>query len=134
MVTEVGQQAAMKLQIAGGGAATPRRSDAADSAGTTDPMAASLPPNGKNVPPTVAADTAGSEAAKLKELVSNLNAMVQSVHRELKFSVDDDTGQTVIRVINSDTEEVIRQIPPDEILAIARNFTGSEGLLLNAKV
>ena len=88
-----------------------------------------MPVDGKSVPPASAPQE--KDPAELKELVSNLNDMVQKVHRELKFSVDEDTGRTVIRVINSDTEEVIRQIPPDEILAIARNFTGAEGLLMH---
>lgn len=128
MVTEVGQQAAVKLALASGAkaAAKPEPARAAES------VDAGLPVSGNSMPPQAA--KAESDPAQLKELVSNLNEMVQSVHRELKFSVDEDTGRTVIRVINSDTEEVIRQIPPDEILAIARNFTGSEGLLLNTKV
>ncbi|MBW2621520.1 MAG: flagellar protein FlaG [Deltaproteobacteria bacterium] len=37
----------------------------------------------------------------------------------LKFSVDEATGRTVIKIINPDTQKVIREIPPEEILKIA---------------
>ena len=37
----------------------------------------------------------------------------------LKFSVDEATGRTVIKIINPDTQKVIREIPPEEILRIA---------------
>ena len=128
MVTEVGQQSTLKLALTS--KATAPASSPRETAVESEGM--KLPPEGKTVPVGPREDE--SDPAHLRELVSNLNQRVQSVHRELKFSVDEDTGRTVIRVINSETEEVIRQIPPDEILAIARNFDGGEGLLLNTKV
>lgn len=60
---------------------------------------------------------AGSE--RTARAVVDLNDYVQRVGREIHFSVDDDSGQTVIKVMNAETKEVIRQIPPDEVLALA---------------
>ena len=45
---------------------------------------------------------------------------MQSVSRSLKISVDDDLGTTVIRVLDPQTDKLIRQIPPEEALALAR--------------
>lgn len=52
--------------------------------------------------------------------VKKLSAYVQNMSRELNISVDEDSGRTVIRVIDPDSKEVIRQIPTEEILALAR--------------
>ncbi|WP_083917630.1 flagellar protein FlaG [Uliginosibacterium gangwonense] len=40
--------------------------------------------------------------------------------RNLQFSIDEDTGKTVVKVVDPTTKEVIRQIPSEEILAIAK--------------
>ena len=58
--------------------------------------------------------------AELEQAVSELNEYVQTLNRSLQFSVDDDSGRTVIKVVDPQSDEVIRQIPPEEILAIAR--------------
>lgn len=60
------------------------------------------------------------ESADLEKTVSELNDYVQNMKRSLQFSVDEDTGRTVIKVIDPESKEVIRQIPREEILAIAR--------------
>jgi len=56
-----------------------------------------------------------AEAKEIKEAVDDLNEFAQSVHRQLEFSVDDESGKTVVRVIDVDTGETIRDIPPEEI-------------------
>jgi len=72
---------------------------------------------------------------ELNEAVSRLNDFVQSVQRDLEFDVNDDTGQTVVRVIDQQTDEVVRQIPDDLALKLAENLQQDEPLsLLNIKV
>ena len=66
--------------------------------------------------------------------VENLSSLVQNIRRELQFSVEDSTGQTVIKVINSENKEVIRQIPAEEVISLAEHFANSSGALLDAKV
>lgn len=78
-----------------------------------------------------------SEAMReeLNQAVSRLNDFVQSVQRDLEFDVNDDTGQTVVRVIDQQTDEVVRQIPDDLALKLAENLQQDEPLsLLNIKV
>lgn len=81
------------------------------------------------------------EAEALRAKVEELNQNAQSVRRSLRFNVDDDTGITVITVRDRETDEVIRQIPSEELLALARYFAeagdgqgASKGLLLRAEV
>lgn len=62
----------------------------------------------------------------LRDTVSHLNDSVQELRRELKFSVDEESGRVVVKVINAKDGETIRQIPAEEILQLARRFTESE--------
>jgi flagellar protein FlaG len=51
----------------------------------------------------------------------------------LDFQVDEDTGIHVVKVLDTDTKEVIRQFPSEEILAIAKAFDTVKGLLVRDK-
>ncbi|MFI9653575.1 flagellar protein FlaG [Guyparkeria sp. GHLCS8-2] len=79
-----------------------------------------------------AAETASSglDRKALEQKVEELSDMVQGRQRDLSFTVDDDTGRTVVKVINSQTEEVVRQIPMEEVLEIARRIESGEGGML----
>lgn len=79
----------------------------------------------------VAGDRAGVQAESreiemspeaLEKAVSHLKEYVQSLQRNMDFSVDDKTGRYVVRVVDSQTQELIRQIPSEEMLAISRNL------------
>jgi len=72
-----------------------------------------LPSRGKELPEQ-AADT-----ARISEAVTRINEIVQSVQRDLSFNLDEDSGKTIIRVIDSESGALIRQIPSEEALAIA---------------
>lgn len=75
----------------------------------------------------------------LNAAVMQLNDYVQNVQRALEFSVDEQTGATVITVLDAETHQVIRQIPPQEVLTVARELstrdtrTGGAGLLVREK-
>jgi len=43
-------------------------------------------------------------------------------NRRIEFSKDDETGKTIIKIINTETEEVVRQVPPQEFLNFVRNL------------
>jgi flagellar protein FlaG len=81
------------------------------------------------------------EAKELKAAVLDINEYVQSIQRTLQFSIDDETGTTVVKVLNSETQELIRQFPPEEVLALARHLQESQetqgldnsGLILHAR-
>ena len=60
------------------------------------------------------------EAEKLNEIVRDLNEHVQSVQRELEFSVDKESGNFVIKVFDSQSEALIRQIPNEEAMKFER--------------
>lgn len=72
----------------------------------------------------------GLDREALEAKLAELEELVQSRQRDLSFSVDDDTGRTVVKVINARTDEVVRQIPSEEILSIARRIENGEGGML----
>ncbi|MFA7387174.1 MAG: flagellar protein FlaG [Thiohalobacteraceae bacterium] len=74
-----------------------------------------------------------TEAEKVEEAVNQVNEYVQNLNRDLQFTVDQDSGRTVIKVLDSETQEVIRQIPSEELLQIANQLTEGGGLLLKVQ-
>ncbi|HEY9118655.1 MAG TPA: flagellar protein FlaG, partial [Marinobacter sp.] len=63
------------------------------------------------------------------------NDFVQNVQRDLQFEVDHDLGQTIVKVVDQSTQEVIRQMPDEVALRLAENLQQDEPLtLLNIKV
>jgi flagellar protein FlaG len=70
---------------------------------------------------------------QVKEAVQEIRRVVTPVAQSLQFSIDEATGKTVVRVVDSATQEVIRQIPSEEVLAIARALDRLQGLLLKGK-
>jgi len=86
------------------------------------------PPSGSLLPPgrRGAADGLADAAARLQQLVREAN-------RDLEFHVDDSSGRTVITVTSEATGEVVRQIPADEVLALARAVRGF-GTIVDSEV
>jgi len=47
--------------------------------------------------------------------------------------VDKQLDQVIIKVFDAETREVIRQIPAEEVLSLARSLTSDEGVIVNVK-
>ncbi|PUA46399.1 flagellar biosynthesis protein FlaG [Pseudomonas protegens] len=77
---------------------------------------------------------AQAEQDKLKMAVQEIEKFVQSVKRNLEFSIDEPSGQVVVKVIASDSGEVVRQIPNEEVLRLANSLNDASSLLFSAKV
>lgn len=67
----------------------------------------------------------------LDEAIEALNAAVKKVPTSLHFSVDDASKRFVVQVTDSDTGEVIRKVPGDAILRIARQIESLKGVLFD---
>jgi flagellar protein FlaG len=68
-------------------------------------------------------DTVEAAARSVREFVQPINS-------NLEFSVNDDTGQLVVRIIDRNTKEVIRQMPSEEMLALAKALDSIKGLFV----
>ncbi len=67
---------------------------------------------------------------QLESAVSKISEFVQNFQRDLTFSVDKDSGRIVIKVIDSKTKDVIRQIPSEVALRLAKNLQSPDSLIL----
>lgn len=70
----------------------------------------------------------------LEELVKELEKKLSMLNTQLKISIDEDTDMVVVKVIDKETKKVIRQIPPEYVLKIAKYLDEITGLLYNNKV
>lgn len=75
----------------------------------------------------------GASADRGAKAVERLNEFLRERDRNLEFSVDDDTGRTILKVIHAGSGEVIRQIPAEELLQIARAFIEGTGSLIDSE-
>ncbi len=94
-------------------------------------------PESKDISPKTVTQPASPVALARDELersVGKLNSLVQDLHRELRFAVDDQSGETVVKVFNKQTDELVRQIPSEEMLRIRERLQESTGKLFDATV
>ena len=61
-------------------------------------------------------------AADVERAVQHLSELMSENQRSLRFQVDELSGRTVITVLDAETNEVVRQIPPPELLAVMRHL------------
>lgn len=76
------------------------------------------------------------EAPDRRELLDSVNKVNEAVkifNSSVRFSIDEETQQRVVKVVDMDTNEVIRQMPSEEVLAIAKVFDKLQGLLIKDK-
>jgi len=64
---------------------------------------------------------------------ADIQQFVQSMGRNLSFSVDEVSGYHVVRVVNPNTGELVRQLPSDELLKIARDFERLNNVLVSQR-
>lgn len=70
------------------------------------------------------------QAQALQDASRKANQAVAGLRSDLQFSVDDSTGSNVVKVVDVKTKEVIRQIPAQEMLVIAKRLDELQGLLI----
>lgn len=67
---------------------------------------------------------------QVKDAVKNLNDAMKAMSQNLEFTVDSDSERTVVKVLDKQTNEVVRQIPSPEALEIAKAVDRLQGLLI----
>lgn len=79
---------------------------------------------------------ASANSAQVKSAVDSINQSMQFSNRGLTFSVDQDTKETVVKVVEDGTGTIIKQIPSEQALAIAKAIDNSlqqGGMLIRQK-
>jgi len=83
--------------------------------------------------PQIKVDTEGDKK-RLDQAIARMNERMQDGGRGLAFKIDPSIDRPVVTVTNQQTGEVIRQIPNEVVIRMARSIDESKGNLLNAKV
>lgn len=123
--------------------ATPVAARPASSTGAVDAKAqpgesGKTLPNDLGVKAAQAADKAKEPSPmdskdSVETAVAKINDYVQSIQRDLQFTVDEDLDRTVIKVVDGSSGELIRQIPEEVFLELARKLNDDGELrLMNA--
>ncbi|NRH26643.1 flagellar protein FlaG [Pseudomonas sp. MS19] len=76
---------------------------------------------------------ADASAQTVEQAASSIQSYVQSIRRDLNFAVDDSSGRVVVKVTDSTSGDVIRQIPSEDALKLAENLDAVRSLLFRAE-
>lgn len=79
------------------------------------------------------ADPGEADPAELKQRVDELNAAMKQHGSSVQFSIDDDSGRTVVKVIDTDTDTVLRQYPSKQMLAISQQIDKFQGMFVKTQ-
>lgn len=71
---------------------------------------------------------------ELKKLIEELQNKISYLNKSLKIEIDRDINEPIIKIVEVETNKVIRQIPPDYMINIIKNINKMLGALFNEKV
>ena len=95
------------------------------------PVAGPVP---KVVAPVPQAPAAQPMIEAMKKAAEQISSYLQSTGRALQFSVDEETGRTVVTVRDSNTGEIVRQIPDAEALRLAQTLGSQRNALIDISI
>lgn len=70
---------------------------------------------------------------ELRQFAEALEDVTLRLNSDVRLHVDDNTGRVIAQIIDCDTREIIRQIPPEELLHMAARLNDLVGLLFDAE-
>ena len=74
-------------------------------------------------------------ASEINNLVSSANQLVDAVsNNKVNFQYDESKDQHIVLVRDIDTNEVIREIPPKEMLDLLKNLEDITGIIYDNKI
>jgi len=69
-----------------------------------------------------------------QEITEGMNKVASVFNTSLSFLVDKSTGRTIIKVIDKETDKVIREIPPEKMVRLMEKISDVMGLLLDVEI
>lgn len=73
------------------------------------------------------------DPSQVKTAMEKINQTVRMMSSNLEFTQDAETGIDVVKVIDSENKQLIRQFPSEEVIAIARALDQLQGMLVKDK-
>lgn len=100
-------------------------------------VSVAAPPNATPVavaaveqPSEMAATERAPEPVQLARAVDDLNQRFKDSRTDLRFSIDEDSGRTVVAVVDAEDGKVLRQMPTEEALRVSRALDQALGTLI----
>jgi len=79
-------------------------------------------------------DDSAASGESLQAAMEKLNSELRQRRISLSFSVDRGTDSVVVKVVDSESGKLIRQIPPDEMLSLRQRFDDLAGMLVDQHI
>jgi flagellar protein FlaG len=73
------------------------------------------------------------DARELARIASEVQIRLKQLNTELRFEIEDNVEDLVIKIVDPETEEVIKQIPSKEMVEIRDRIDELVGFLLDEK-
>lgn len=70
------------------------------------------------------------DASTVKQAAEAINSQLRQMSKNIRFSLDEESGSTIVKVVDSDTGQTIRQIPSEEAIRIQHSLERLQGVLL----
>lgn len=71
---------------------------------------------------------------QLNSAIDKANTFMSEKASGLEFSVDEDTGRSIVKLIDKQTNEILRQYPSKEMIEISKDLSKFQGMLISAKI
>ena len=71
---------------------------------------------------------------QLEKVAKQLQEFIGTMNRGLEFSVDEDSGRDVIKVIDKNSGELIKQYPSEEVLSLVSKLSEATGTFIDSKI
>ena len=70
---------------------------------------------------------------KLEQAAARVKEVLRGTTSRLEIEIDPDSNKAVIKILNGESGEVIRQIPAQELLDLAKHLDEPKGLLVRER-
>ena len=74
-----------------------------------------------------------TDPKEVSQRVDELNAAMKQHASSILFSIDEDSGRTIVKVVDTDTDTVLRQYPSEELLAISKQIDKFQGMFIKTQ-
>jgi flagellar protein FlaG len=125
----------MRIDLATSALAELSRAPAASPAAAAAAVPGAAAPDQAEAPDAQSrtADKVVNKAA-IQDAVKSANEAVRQVATNLQFQTDESSGQLVVKVVDAETQKVLRQMPSEEMLSLAKAMDRMRGLMIQTKV
>ncbi len=95
--------------------------------------AAALPRSNGGAPALTRPDTREHSPAALDQAAKSANRQMEQIASQIRFNVSNEAGRTIVRMVDTQTKQILLQIPNEQMMKIAQDPAKLQGLILSQK-